>query len=195
MLTPGPSPIIRPNDPAGGGSAVIVISKTCKTDTEDRFPTAASERRLFSTALSGSLRLRWMASMTFGPPGWPIHVLISSVVRPCLARNEVATPASERSTTSASSAVRTMRKPSVPSRHPSAASLSGQTSLWVAITRGPRAARARGACFPAATRPAAPSANKPLTTRSAVVISVVGQQSEQISTASSAAVCPGQESK
>jgi hypothetical protein len=75
-----------------------------------------------------------------------------------------------------------MRKPSEPSRQPSVSPLSGYTSLRDATTRGPSAA-----CPPAATRAAAPSPKRPLTTRSAVVTPVIGQLSEQSSTASSAA--------
>ena len=55
---------------------------TCSTDAEERFPTSASERRLMATALSGRLRLRRMASITFGPPGCPIQLPMSSTVSP-----------------------------------------------------------------------------------------------------------------
>jgi len=58
----------------------MVFSRMCSTDAEDMFPASASERRLISTALSGSFRLCWMASMTFGPPGWHAQLLTSSTV-------------------------------------------------------------------------------------------------------------------
>ena len=64
----------------------MVFSRTCSTDAEDGLPTSASERRVSSTALSGSLKLFSMASMTLGPPGWQTQAVISSTVSPCSVR-------------------------------------------------------------------------------------------------------------
>src|ERR1700758_3941065 len=43
-LTPGPRPIMRPGDPAGGRSVSPIISRMCSTDAEDILPTWAGER-------------------------------------------------------------------------------------------------------------------------------------------------------
>ncbi len=178
----------------------MIFPRMCSTDAEDMFPASASERRLISMALSGSLRLCWAASMTFGPPGWHTQLLMSSTVSPCSARKAVTLPPSSRSTTSGSSAVRMIRNLSALSRQPSMSPLPGYTWLRDAMTRGPRAACPVSACpapacAPLATRAAAPSPNRLLATRSATVISVGRHVSEQSSIDSSAAVCCGQASR
>ena len=73
------------------------------------------------------------------------------------------------------------------------------TSLRDAISRGPCAsedpARTASACPPRAMSATAPSPNSPDATMSAGVMADVGQFSEHSSTASRAAVCPGQPSR
>ena len=77
--------IISPNEPGGGGSAMLARS-TSSTDTEERFALSRNDFRVWSRASTGRSNVCSTASITFGPPGWQTHVEMSAGVRPWSAR-------------------------------------------------------------------------------------------------------------
>ncbi len=118
----------------------MVCSRMCSTETEDTFPPRRASatqdlgRHRAASSCSGRRRSPW--GRRDGTPSADV-VDAQTVLG---GRNAVTLPVRRRSTTSASSAVSTMRKPSEPSRPAQGVRLSGYTSLRVAIIRGPPAA-------------------------------------------------------
>src|SRR6201999_3811424 len=77
-LKPGPIEIISPKVPSGGESA-IVRRRTSSTDTEDMLPFSRMESLLVASASGGSPIAFSIESSTLGPPGWQIHVEMSTM--------------------------------------------------------------------------------------------------------------------